>query len=185
MVGLRPAVELAVFSTSSRADGHHWSPCVGFWQHSDKNTEATLKCCVCWIDTSRLSSVMLSSLYSSIHLPEVERNPPKMMCGCPFGTVVINSHAHIQIFSPSAMHLSVYSRIYRWPLEYSAEKYYNNKNSSSWNVFSLLLELVKNQHGCQCGIAVRSTRTHCLITWWCAFVDVQLHILTDPQCSAR
>ena len=33
----------------------------------------------------------LSSLYTSIHPPEVEINPLKMACGCPWGGVIKNS----------------------------------------------------------------------------------------------
>ena len=53
------------------------------------NTTATLK----YIVMLGLFSEIISSLHSSIHPPEIEVDPPKTACGCPFGgTVKKNSH---------------------------------------------------------------------------------------------
>ena len=66
-------------------------------QHTDtsKNTEATLH--YCCIGMWRLSSATIRSLHNSIHPPytETEISPPKMVCGCPRGGVIIE-RSHMQ-----------------------------------------------------------------------------------------
>lgn len=43
-----------------------------------------------------IASVMISSLYNtrSVNPPEVEINPPKMVCGCSCGRVTKTGHIH-------------------------------------------------------------------------------------------
>ena len=55
---------------------------------TSKNTKAALKCC--YALQSHVGTVLShdSSLYSSMHPPEREINPPKMACGCPCGGVI-------------------------------------------------------------------------------------------------
>ena len=64
-------------------------------QHTDtsKNTEATLH--YCCIGMWRLSSATIRSLHNSIHPPETEISPPKTVCGCPRGGVIIE-RSHMQ-----------------------------------------------------------------------------------------
>ena len=57
-------------------------------------------------------SKIISCLYSSIHPPEIEADPPKTVCGCPFGGTVKKTATHA-VPSPYGMQLSMYSCISR------------------------------------------------------------------------
>ena len=76
-----------------------------------------MRCIVTW----GLSPAVIYSLLNSVHSPEMEINPPKSACGCPYGEVLIiinNDHTHNHlttitrtIISPCGMRFSRYSRI--------------------------------------------------------------------------
>ena len=62
-----------------------------------------LLCTVMW----GLSSAMISCLNNGMHPPEVDINPLKMMCGCPCGGVITDSHTSNLL--PYRIHLLVYN----------------------------------------------------------------------------
>ena len=74
----------------------------------------------------RLSSAMRNLLHNSVHPPEMEINPLKMVCSCPCGGV---RKTTMHTMSHSGMHLSMYNYMYQVTSTVFSRECYNNDNS--------------------------------------------------------
>ena len=94
-----------------------------------------MRCIVTW----GLSPAVIYSLLNSVQSPEMEINPPKSACGCPYGEVLIiinNDHTHNHlttitrtIISPCGTHNYVNVQLHNytgWPAQCSAEDRFND-----------------------------------------------------------
>ena len=80
-----------------------------------------------------LSSARINSLHNSIHPPEMERIPPKVVCGCPCVGVVKAKVIHAVVL-PDGIWLSMYSCISGDPQNVRLRECYNN-NNCQWLVW--------------------------------------------------